>query len=142
MSEADQTPALLLDANVLIAWVVGDHEHHGAVVDWLVEHPDLPLALCPVTEGALLRYLLRQGESGPRALRLLRELLDLERVVFWAATTSHVSLDGASLRGHRQVTDDYLVALAEERGGRLLTLDKPLARRSGDKAVQVLVGPA
>lgn len=38
----------LLDVNVLIAWVVEDHEHHDVVVRWLAAS-DGTVALCPLT---------------------------------------------------------------------------------------------
>jgi len=51
----------LLDANVLIALTVEEHEYHQRVAAWLagVER----VALCPIVEGALIRFLVRIGES-------------------------------------------------------------------------------
>ena len=69
----DRGRVTLLDANVLIAWVVEDHEHHDVVVRWLQAFDGM-VALCPITEGALVRHLLRMGESGHRAVRLVAEL--------------------------------------------------------------------
>lgn len=128
----------LLDANVLIAWVVEDHEHHDLVVRWLAAS-DGRVALCPITEGALVRHLLRSGESGRRAVRLLTELYQLDRVTMWPADVSLTGLTGISLQGHRQVTDDYLALLAASHQGRLATLDRALAGRHPDTAVLIAV---
>ena len=56
----------LLDGNVLVALAVQDHMHHQHARDWLSGH-DGNLATCPITQGTLLRFLVREG------LRHLRE---------------------------------------------------------------------
>ncbi|MDQ3528256.1 MAG: hypothetical protein M3424_10365, partial [Actinomycetota bacterium] len=56
----DDDAVYLLDANVLIALVVTDHEHHARAAAWM--SPGRRFAVCPVTQGALVRFLLRQGE--------------------------------------------------------------------------------
>lgn len=43
---------VLLDANVLVALAVADHEMHDRAASWLGRRE---FALCPITEGALLR---------------------------------------------------------------------------------------
>jgi uncharacterized protein len=52
----------LLDANVLIALVVSDHVHHDAAAEWL-SASEADFATCPITQGALFRFLLRAGQS-------------------------------------------------------------------------------
>ena len=49
----------LLDANVLVALTLAEHVHHERASVWLsgVDR----FAVCPVVEGALLRFLLRMG---------------------------------------------------------------------------------
>ncbi|MGL5928860.1 MAG: hypothetical protein ACRCY8_08000 [Dermatophilaceae bacterium] len=51
-------------------------------------------------------------------------------VEFWPDSISDADVDPADIRGHRQVTDSYLLALAESRGARLATFDAALAARS------------
>ena len=51
---------VLLDSNVLIALVVQDHVHHRAAERWFVDL-DEPFATCPITQGALVRLVLREG---------------------------------------------------------------------------------
>lgn len=117
----------LLDANVLIALVVEDHEHHELVRAWT--RGAARLALCPVVEGALVRFLVRIGESASAASEVLRLLHANPRCGFWPDSVSYADVDLGGVHGHRQVTDAYLVALvASHRGARLATLDRPLAQ--------------
>lgn len=51
----------LLDANLLIALVVGDQDHHRRTSAWVAQVERL--ALCPVVKGALVRYLVSLVES-------------------------------------------------------------------------------
>ncbi|MDT5182851.1 MAG: uncharacterized protein QOI29_1009, partial [Mycobacterium sp.] len=56
----------LLDANVLIALVVAEHVHHDAAVEWL-SASDAAFATCPITQGSLVRFLLRAGQPAVAA---------------------------------------------------------------------------
>lgn len=60
----------LLDANVLIALVVEEDEHHARASSRAATVTSF--ALCPVVAGALVRYLVRLGESPVTALRVLQ----------------------------------------------------------------------
>ena len=51
----------LLDANVVIALTVKEHEHHERVSAWAATVNRF--AVCPIVVGALIRYLVRLGES-------------------------------------------------------------------------------
>lgn len=116
----------LLDANVLIALTVAEHEHHERASRWAgtVDR----VATCPVVEGALLRFLIRIGESPGAATAVLQAIRDIERCEFWPDSLSYLDADLEHVRGHRQVTDAYLVGLAASNGARLATLDVALAR--------------
>ncbi len=117
----------LLDANVLISMTIEEHEHHQRVAAWLagVEH----VALCPIVEGALVRFLVRIGESADTAAEVLRRFHADPRCQFWPDSVTYAEADLNGLRGHRQVTDAYLVALVGARGdARLATLDRALAQ--------------
>ena len=118
--------AALADANVLIALTVEDHVHHRQARMWFEGHAD-GLATCPITQGALLRFLIREG-VGPRdALGALQQVQALPQHVFWADEIGFDATVLAGVIGHRQVTDAYLAALAGHFGGRLVTLDSGLA---------------
>ena len=127
----------LLDANVLIALTVAEHEHHVRVSAWLSTVDRV--ALCPVVEGALVRFLVRVGESVEAAQEVLRLLHGNPRCAFWPDELSYAVADLSYVRGHRQVTDAYLAALAATRDGALLaTLDEGLAR---DRPAHTLLVP-
>lgn len=129
----------LLDANVLIALVVDDHVHHAAAEDW-VDRLDGPFATCPVTQGALVRFLLRAGARAAEAVAPVRALAASPRHEFWPDVLAYDAVDLRGVIGHRQVTDAYLSASARARGARLATLDRGLAALHGDVAVLVDTG--
>lgn len=122
--------AFLLDANALIALALREHEHHGRVVAW--SSAGQKMALCPVVEGALVRFLVRLGQPARVAGDLLRGYYASSRFEFWPDAVSYVDADLRHVIGHRQVTDAYLVSLALGRGGQLATFDRALAEAKPD----------
>ena len=118
--------AVLADGNVLIALTVPDHIHHRRAHEWLQGRDDR-LATCPITQGTLLRFLLRNGVGARDALAALRKIQSLPEHVFWPDEIGYDADVLKSVIGHRQVTDSYLVALARHFGGSLVTLDRALA---------------
>lgn len=115
----------LLDANVLIALTVVEHEHHEVARHWFAEADKT--WLCSLVEGSLIRFLLRIGESATMAQTMLTMLADEPKVEFLTTSPSYREVDLAGIRGHRQVTDVYLAELAASQGLRLATLDRALA---------------
>ena len=115
----------LLDANAVIALVIAEHEHHGRVTAWITQVDKL--ALCPITEGAMVRYLIRVGETAATASQLLNTLRESPRVDFWPDSISYTEAALEHVTGHRQVTDAYLASLAASHQARLATLDVALA---------------
>lgn len=115
----------LLDANVLIALTVAEHEHHHRASVWATTVDRL--AVCPAVEGALIRFLVRIGETVTAAVAVLHTVEALPRCEFWTDSVSYTDTRLAHVRGHRQVTDAHLATLAEVKGGRLATLDEGLA---------------
>jgi len=120
----------LLDANVLIALSVAEHVHHDRATRWAATTGRF--ALCPIAEGALIRFLVRLGVRAHDAQQLLKVLRTNPEVEFWADSISYGDADLTRVRGHRQTTDAYLVALAKARGGVLATLDEGLAGEHPD----------
>jgi len=116
----------LLDASALIALTLRDHEHHERAARWASRADRI--ALCPIVEGALVRFVVRLGYRVEVASTLLDALHTSPRCEFWADDISYRSANLRHVVGHRQVTDSYLVALTEARGGRLATFDEALAR--------------
>lgn len=125
----------LLDANAVIALVIAEHEHHGRVTAWITEADRI--ALCPITEGAMVRYLIRVGETAATASQLLTTLRQSPRVEFWPDSISYTDVALEHVTGHRQVTDAYLASLAASHQARLATLDEALAAELG-RAVDLI----
>lgn len=125
----------LLDANVVIALTVAEHEHHERATTWLTTVSRF--AICPVVEGALMRFLIRVGESTDTAAAVLAGLHASELCDFWPDSLSYAEMDTSAIHGHRQVTDSYLAALARHKAGRLATFDQALAARHADTCVLV-----
>ncbi|MBD3241635.1 MAG: VapC toxin family PIN domain ribonuclease [Chitinivibrionales bacterium] len=121
----------LLDVNVLVALAWPNHLHHDRAHEWFGAHSHEGWATCPVTQCGFVRV-----SSNPAVFRDAVMPVDAARVL--AAMTSHrhhrfwpcdlpfsdaVSACAGTLTGHRQVTDCYLLGLAVQRGGRLVTFD-------------------
>lgn len=118
--------AFLADGNVLIALTVADHIHHAVAVDWF-DAGQADLATCPITEGTLLRFLVREGQAAPQAVAVLDALRDQSWHRFWPDSLPYRREQLGGVVGHRQVTDAYLVALAADHGEQLVTFDRGLA---------------
>jgi toxin-antitoxin system PIN domain toxin len=115
----------LLDANALIALVLADHEHHDRALTWAATVDRI--ALCPIVEGALVRFLVRAGETQATAVAILSAMYASPRCEFWADAISYTNVTLGHVVGHRQVTDAYLASLAANRGAKLATFDLALA---------------
>jgi uncharacterized protein len=119
-----KSEAVLLDANVLIAISVSDHEHHRRSREWLGR--SRRFATCPSTQGSLVRYLVRVATTD-HALEVLRLLTASDRHEFWPDDAPFDAATLANVIGHRQVTDAYLARTAHRRHTRVATLDQGLA---------------
>ena len=126
----------LLDSNVLIALVVAEHVHHDHAASWLSDF-DGGFATCPITQGSLVRFLLRTGQSAAAAWDVVSGIEQSARHEFWADEVSFADVQFGGVVGHRQVTDAYLAQLARSRGGYLATLDGGLAHLHSDVAVLI-----
>ena len=143
----------LLDVNVLVALFFPDHVHHDLAHDWFADHRQDGWATCPLTENGLIRVACQQP-SGDAILRPADVVDHLRRFCADAhhrAWTDTVSLTDATLfapqfiRGHRQLTDVYLLGLATKMGGRLATFDRTIpvnAVRGATAATRQIIEPA
>ena len=125
--------AVLLDANVLIALVVDDHVHHGHAEAWFTASA-AGFATCPITQGSLMRLLIREGQGAATARSVLQEITSSPRHEFWPDNASYHDIPVTGIVGHRQVTDAYLAHLARSYSARLATFDQALAKLHGDVA--------
>lgn len=112
---------VLLDGPVLAALVIAEHEHHDRVGRWLADQPDF--AVCPISEAALLRFLLRLGESPDTALAVLAGIRQHPKCRFWLADLSHADLAADQLGAADDLSQAYLEALAAAHRGSLATLE-------------------
>ena len=126
----------LLDANVLVALVVTEHVHHDAAAEWL-SASDTGFATCPITQGSLIRFLVRTGQSTAAAREVVSAIEGASRHEFWPDSISFADVEIGGVVGHRQVTDAYLAQLARSRKGQLATLDNGLAHLHNDVAVLI-----
>ncbi len=117
----------LLDADVLIALTAREHVHHERATRWAMGIDSF--AVCPIVEGALIRFVIRLGATTAEAHESLRLLRLRPGYEFWPDTLSFTQVRLDHVRGHRQVPDAYLASLAASRqSGVLATLDEALAR--------------
>ena len=116
----------LLDGNVLVALTSPSHVHHALVAAWFTGQAD-PFATSPITQGTLLRVLIRAGASATEAAGVLDGVRSHPRHVFWSDDLPYDNEVLRRVAGHGGVTDAYLVALARANGGRVITLDLALA---------------
>jgi toxin-antitoxin system PIN domain toxin len=130
---------VLLDANVLIALLVEDHVHHVSAEAWFAGRAD-GFATCPITQGSLIRLLVREGQTAAAAVSVLRDVAANPRHEFWPDDFAYTDVPTVGIIGHRQVTDAYLAQLARAHAARLATFDQALAKLHADVADLVLTG--
>jgi uncharacterized protein len=119
----------LLDVNVLIALFDIAHVHHADAFTWWTKHRNDGWASCPLTQNGFVRVI--SGSRYPRPLAMA-----LPGHVFWPDDVSLADPKRFAhdrLAGPSQITDAYLLALAVQNDGRLVTFDRtiPLSAARG-----------
>jgi toxin-antitoxin system PIN domain toxin len=126
----------LLDGNILIALGDASHVHHAVAEGWFKRRGATPFATCPITQGTLLRFLLRHrvvADIG-QAVSVLRGFQDHPQHRFWSDDAGYESILWDGVLGHGQMTDAYLAGLARKHRGRVATLDRGMAALHADVA--------
>lgn len=124
--------ANLPDVNFLIALSWTNHIHHHAARSWFAEHMGEGFATCLITESGFVRLSMNPAVVGEAvsfetALSALRTYSNLPNHQFWPADMDFISMTKElPVAGYRQITDAYLLALAQLRGGRLITFDRKM----------------
>ena len=128
----------LLDVNVLLALAWPNHVHHAAAHAWFRKAQKLGFATCTATELGFVRLsshpaFTLQHVSPGEARTLLRRLTSLPHYQRWSDPPGGVlgpELDSLFelVLSHGFVTDAWLLATAEARGGKLATFDSPLRK--------------
>jgi hypothetical protein len=132
--------AFLLDINLLVALFDSRHVNHESAHRWFGRSGKTGWATCPITENGVVRVISNPAYPTVSAtpvevLSRLGTFCEQPGHVFWPDDVSLLTAlsDGmsASLQGHQQVTDYYLVCLAVAHAGRLATFDGSLVRSIG-----------
>ena len=138
----------LLDVNMLVALFDHEHVHHLTAHDWFADNGDSGWASCPITENGALRVL-----ASPqfqlhiplgKLANLLRRFCERSAHKSWPDDVSLLNsavVDVGQIRGHKQLTDAYLLALAVKNAGRLVTFDDgvPLGAVKGARSEHLVV---
>lgn len=128
----------LLDVNVLIALFDPDHLYHEPAHRWLTSLNGNRWATCPLTENGVARILGNPNyPDSPGSPTLILSLLaDFARSTnheFWPDDVSLVDsklIKPDAIFSPKQITDIYLLALAERHGGKLATFDRRIPATS------------
>jgi uncharacterized protein len=135
------TPKIaLLDVNVLIAICDGHHIHHLHAAQWFSQHAKYGWASCPLTQNGVIRILpqLTKRPVG-QVIEQIHAMCASKHHHFWSDSLSIVDankIDHDHLLGHNQITDIYLLALAVQNKGQLITLDKSIPIQAVKDAVK------
>jgi toxin-antitoxin system PIN domain toxin len=120
----------LLDANMLIALFDEAHVHHQAAHDWLLINRSTGWATCPLTENACIRIMSQPSYPGRLSVadiagRMFRATQAADHY-FWPddiRLCDSTKFDHHQMPTSKHLTDLYLLALAVEHEGRLVTFD-------------------
>lgn len=125
----------LLDTNLLIALAWPHHVHHAQAHEWFHRLGRKGWASCPLTQVAFIRIssnpkIIEDAVSPREALEVFNKIVKVPGHHFWhdnVAPADTKVFASVALVGHRQVTDAYLLALAQHHKGKLATFDKGIA---------------
>jgi uncharacterized protein len=143
----------LLDVDVLLALFDPDHIHHALAHDYFVDQRERGWATCPLTENGFIRVVSNPIAGFPeqRIVEVVERLLTFRKSGHHQFWRDEVSLcetglfTAALIRGHRQLTDIYLLGLATRNGGALATFDRSIPLSAVHGATQdnlQVIGPA
>lgn len=126
----------LLDVNVLIALAWPHHVHHRSAHHWFGQRGRNRWATCPLTQTAFVRTssnpkILPDAVSPREALEALKKIVGVPGHIFWPddlSPTTMQAYESVALVGHRQVTDAYLLGLAQHHDGKLATFDNGISQ--------------
>ncbi len=120
----------LLDVNVLIALLDSSHLHHSTALAWLGDNIHHGWASCPLTQNGCIRIMSQPTYPNARApaeiATRLHEATQTDAHEFWADDLSLLDarlFDWQELFNPRQLTDAYLLALAVQHDGTMVTFD-------------------
>lgn len=126
--------SFLLDVNVLIALAWPNHVHHNLVKEWFRDNHSSGWGTCPITQAAFIRIssnpkIIEEAATPQEAQLYLHQMTEHKSHCFVPDSVDFSELEDIPFplfHGHRQVTDYYLLVLAQLNGSRLATLDGKL----------------
>jgi len=134
----------LADSNVWLALVLSEHEHHPQVSNWLLQQSPAEVALCRMTQLALLRLLTTRAVLSPygnppltneQAGQLSDGLLADPRIRFAqepsGLETQWKGLAHVPSASPKLWMDAYLAAFAIAGGHQLITIDSAFTQFHG-----------
>jgi toxin-antitoxin system PIN domain toxin len=121
----------LLDINLLIALTWPQHVHHAQAHAWFGATGNRAWATCPITQLGFVRIssnpkIIEHAVTPRQAVAMLERILAVPGHEFWPDQVAPITASqftSQAFVGHRQVTDAYLLALAQYHGGKLATFD-------------------
>jgi toxin-antitoxin system PIN domain toxin len=138
--------AYLLDVNVLIALSWPEHMQHMLAQRWFAKHRGKGWATCPLSQAGFVRIVSNPAFSSrsvsvQQAIEGLAGSLRDDAHQFWPDSISladAMRLVTEPIRGHQQITDAYLVALAMHKRGKLATLDRGIREWAPAGSVELI----
>lgn len=134
----------LLDVNVLIALADPHHVHHRLVMQWFGTGGH-DWGVCAFSEAGFLRVATNPkfgGHSLEEATGVLAGLASYRGYCFWPINAGWTTLAAPFANrffGRQQITDVYLLGLAVEENGVLVTLDKAIRYMAGAQYTKNLI---
>jgi toxin-antitoxin system PIN domain toxin len=134
----------LLDVNVLLALAWPNHQHHAAAHGWFQREAKGGWATCALTQLAFIRLssnpaFTAEAVAPNEAAALLRQYCEHPGHQFWDSPPAVEPRLYRHAFGHQQVNDAWMVDLAAQRGGELVTFDERLEVHDSTNAVVVVI---
>ena len=147
MASSDEQP-LLLDVNALMALAWPNHQFHSAVLARLQRRPVPRWATCALTQLGFVRLssnpkIVEVRKTPAEAIDLLADLTGDQQHVYLETLPALPQTASVfrHLLGHQQVTDAYLIGVAEANGATLLTLDRRMVPPGTTRAHVEVIKP-
>ncbi len=131
----------LLDVNTLVALADAEHEHYPSAMNWFDREGYRNWGVCPLTEAGFLRVttnpvMKSRMRTLDEAISILQLLKSHRSCQYWAMSRNWIESTAPFARriqGHRQIADAYLLGLAIEHQGALVTFDKGFRHLAGEE---------
>lgn len=130
MASSENRP-LLLDVNALLALAWPNHQFHTAILVRLERRPVPQWATCALTQLGFVRLssnpqVVEVHKTPAEAVALLADLTRDQQHIYLETLPAlpQTARVFRQIFGHQQVTDAYLLGVAEASGATLLTFDR------------------